>query len=146
MNSTRVSLLIRIRDPNDSVSWGEFHELYSPLIYRFARARGLNHDDAEEIRSSCFETVVKSIREFDYSAKKGGFKAWLRRLVLNRVIDFKRKRVVHALDTGELAGVVDSSKSPEEAFEEQWKLTHLRFCLEKVKGMIPEITFRAFEL
>ncbi len=146
MNTTRASLLIRIRDPKDSVSWREFHELYAPLIYRYARKRGLGHDEAEEVRSSCFETIVKSIQEFDYVSAKGGFKAWLQKIVLNRVIDLKRKHVVHQIETDELRSIPDGENTPEQAFDEQWKLSHLSFCLERVRTKLPETTMRAFEL
>ena len=146
MDTTRASLLIRVRDPNDSVSWSEFHEIYAPILYHFARARGLSHADAEEIRSSCYETIVKQINEFDYAKEKGSFKSWLRRIVVNRVIDFRRKKTPELLKSVDLDGLQDDSKTPEEAFDEQWKLSHLNFCLDKIRSRVPEKTFRAFEL
>ena len=146
MDTTRASLLIRVRDPNDSVSWSEFHEIYSPILYHFARARGLNHSDAEEIRSSCYETILKHIKEFDYEKERGSFKSWLRRIVVNRVIDFRRKKMPEHLKSGELADLTDDAQTPEEAFDEQWKMSHLNFCLDKIKSLVPEKTFRAFEM
>lgn len=146
MDTTRASLLIRIRDLDDVESWREFHELYSPLLYRYARARGLNHDEAEEIRSSCLETLVTHIREFDYSAGKGGFKAWLRRMVLNRVIDLKRKLTPKQLDSQEMEQNQAPEMTPDEIFDEQWKLSHLKYCLGIVQTLIPEKTYQAFEM
>lgn len=146
MNSTRASLLLRVRDPSDSVSWREFHDLYSPLIYRYARQRGLSHADADEIRSSCFETIVKSIEDFDYSPTRGRFKAWLKRIVLNRVIDLKRKTPIIQLETNELAGLQDNQQELEKAFDDQWKLSHLGFCLEKVRSKVSDTTYQIFEL
>lgn len=146
MKSTRASLLIRVRDPSDSVSWREFHDLYSPLIYRYARDRGLSHDDAEEIRSSCFETLVKTIRDFEYSATKGRFRAWLKRIVLNRVVDLKRKRPAIQLDTNELTGLPDKQLNLEQAFDQQWKLSHLSFCLERVRSKVSDTTYQVFEM
>ena len=146
MKSTRASLLMRVRDPSDSVSWREFHDLYSPLIYRYARDRGLSHDDAEEIRSSCFETIVKSIQDFEYSEAKGRFKAWLKRIVLNRVIDLKRKRPAIQLDTNELSGLPDKQLNLEQAFDEQWKLSHLSFCLERVRPNVSDTMYQVFEM
>lgn len=146
MDTTRASLLLRIRDLDDAESWREFHGLYSPLLYRYARARGLNHDEAEEIRSSCLETLVTHIREFDYSAGKGGFKAWLRRMVLNRVIDLKRKQTPNQIDPEEMEQNQDPELTPAEIFDEQWKLSHLKYCLGMVKSSIPTKTYQAFEM
>ena len=36
--STRLSLLVRIRDPRDERAWTEFLAIYTPLVYRLIRA------------------------------------------------------------------------------------------------------------
>jgi RNA polymerase sigma-70 factor (ECF subfamily) len=38
--STRVSLLLRLRDPRDHESWMEFLSLYEPVVYRLLRRHG----------------------------------------------------------------------------------------------------------
>ena len=144
MDTTRASLLIRIRDPDDSVSWGEFYQIYSPLIYRYALSRGLSHADAEEIRSSCYETIVKKIKTFEYEKSKGGFKAWLRRVVTNRVIDLHRKRIAQAGANSQLNKIPANDKTPDEVFDEQWKTNHLNFCLRKLRPTVEPVKFDAF--
>lgn len=145
MTTTRASLLIRVRKPDDSVAWSEFYELYSPLLYQYAKARGLSDSDADEIRSSCLATLVTHIREFKYDRSKGTFKSWLRRIVVNRVIDLQRKRRPLQLGDSDEA-VLDQGGNPEEMFDEKWKLYHLKYCLEQVRGKVPSQTFGAFEL
>lgn len=146
MDTTRASLLIRIRNPDDSVSWNEFYQIYSPLIYRYALSRGLNHDDAEEIRSSCYETILKKIGSFEYEKQKGGFKAWLRRIVTNRVIDSKRKLAPQHGRDSQLNRIPADEESAEEMFDEQWKRNHLNYCLKKLKPQIESTQFDAFML
>ncbi|HKB35845.1 MAG TPA: sigma factor, partial [Gemmataceae bacterium] len=46
---TRPSLLVRIRDAADREAWRQFVELYAPLVYRFARRRGLQDADAADL-------------------------------------------------------------------------------------------------
>ena len=46
--TTRPSLLVRIRDARDAEAWREFVRLYSPLVYRFARRKGLQDADAAD--------------------------------------------------------------------------------------------------
>ncbi|MEI8382986.1 MAG: hypothetical protein WCJ09_22890 [Planctomycetota bacterium] len=43
---TRSSLLVKLREPHDQQAWGEFVELYLPLILRLAKQRGLQEADA----------------------------------------------------------------------------------------------------
>ena len=143
MEETHPSLLIRVRDPNDRKAWQEFFDLYSPLLYSCARERGLSHDDAEEIQSSCYETIIKSIQNFDYSKEKGGFRAWLRTMVNRRVIDLFRKKKMPNADSSDLNRVANE-ESADEIFERNWRLHHLRYCVEQVRHRVQPDTFEVF--
>src|SRR5262249_52941712 len=46
---TRASLLVRIRDARDAAAWGEFVDLYAPLVHGFARRQGLQDADAADL-------------------------------------------------------------------------------------------------
>ena len=146
MDTTRPSLLIRIKDPRDAAAWAEFHELYAPLLYRYARARGLSHEDAEDVRSTCYEAIVRQIREFQYEKQKGGFKAWLRTLVNRRVIDLLRKRREPIADSQDLAELPARDPSLDEMWDRHWKEQHLAYCVEQVRGSVTAQTFEAFLL
>ena len=115
-DSTSPSLLIRIKDSSNVKAWQEFFDLYSPLIYSYARQRGLDHEDAEDIRSSVYETVVKHIVEFDYSDGKTGFRAWLQTVVHRRVIDLFRKRKPESAESSDLRNL----ESPQQSVDEIW--------------------------
>jgi RNA polymerase sigma-70 factor (ECF subfamily) len=121
MNTTRASLLFRVKNPRDTQAWSEFYDLYGPLLYRFARAKGLSHDDAEEVQSTCYEQIVRQICHFDYDKQKGGFKAWLRTLVCRRVIDLLRKHREPPAESQDLKTVLDPDLAPDELWEQHWK-------------------------
>lgn len=146
MRTTRASLLIRVKDTRDTEAWTEFYELYAPILYGFAKARGLNHHDALEVQSGCYESIVRQIPCFDYDKQKGGFKAWLRVIVNRRVVDLLRKRKEVRADTNEIAAVECGDQSVEEIWEENWKKQHLRRCFELVKGEVSDIQYEAFRL
>jgi hypothetical protein len=46
---TRASLLVRLRDGTNHLAWQEFVTLYSPVVYGFARKRGLQDADAADL-------------------------------------------------------------------------------------------------
>ena len=48
-NETRPSLLVRMRNARDEWAWGEFVEIYSPLVYGFSRKQGLQDADAVDV-------------------------------------------------------------------------------------------------
>ena len=145
-DATRPSLLIRIKDSDDVEAWREFYELYSPLLYSFARQRGLSHDEAEDIRSSCYETIVRHIKQFNYAEEKTGFRAWLRTMVLRRVIDFQRKKRPQELSWQRLDGIPVDQSSAEDDWEKAWRLHHLKYCVALVGKRVQPTSFEVFRL
>ena len=59
--TTRPSLLVRLRDSRDEQAWGEFVEIYRPLVYRLARRRGLQDADALELVQEVMIKVASAI-------------------------------------------------------------------------------------
>jgi RNA polymerase sigma-70 factor (ECF subfamily) len=57
---TPVSLLGRLRRPDDLEAWGRFVELYTPLLYYWARRQGLQQADAKDLvqESPIFKTFA----------------------------------------------------------------------------------------
>ena len=145
MNTTQSTLLERIRDLADDDAWREFRRLYAPLLYHYARALGLSHDDAEDVRAKCYEAIVINIGEFEYERQRGGFKAWLRTMAHRRVIDLQRKRREVALASGELADQVSPESSPDVLFDRVWEAEHLRYCVEEARANCTEATYLMFK-
>ncbi len=146
MDTTRASLLVRIKDARDTEAWAQFHDIYAPLIYRYARKRGLSREDAEDVRSKCYEAVVQQIKTFDYAKSRGGFKAWLRTIVDRRVIDLYRKKREQRAGSDVLRQVEADQPSPEEVWERQWRKQHLKYCVEQIRSEVSQRTFEAFSI
>jgi RNA polymerase sigma-70 factor, ECF subfamily len=91
VEETRSSLLVRIRDPLDHVSWKSFVDIYVPLIYHYLRQRGLQDADASDVTQEVLTDVARSIRSFDYQPEKGKFRNWLGMLTRRRCYKFWEK-------------------------------------------------------
>ena len=92
-NITHPSLLVRIRNADDDQSWCEFVEIYSPLIYGFARKRGLQDADAVDLTQEVLRIVARSIGRLEYDRRRGSFRGWLFTIVRNELSDwFSRQR------------------------------------------------------
>ena len=93
MDKTSESLLARVKDLRDTESWRRFVEIYEPLLYRYARLRGLSREDASEVKQECLTRLVEVMPHFEYLRERGKFKTWLYRLANNKIRDmFKRRR------------------------------------------------------
>lgn len=145
MDTTRPSLLLRIRDRADIGAWGTFDAIYRPMLYRFARASGLNTDDAEDVAQQCFAVISDRIAEFSYDPQKGRFKGWLRTLVNNRVRNLRRDRKDRQAGTADLRQAQQREPSPDEVFEKIWMEEHLWQCLRELRAEVEETTFQAYQ-
>ena len=68
---TRESLLARLNSPQSDEGWREFAAIYRPLVYRVAKAKGLQHADAEDLTQEVLSVIERSLDQFD--PKMGGF-------------------------------------------------------------------------
>ncbi|MFV1967504.1 MAG: RNA polymerase sigma factor [Pirellulaceae bacterium] len=90
MDSTSVSLLRRLRQPDQQVAWQRFVDLYAPLIYHWSRSQGLNATDAPDLVQEVLATLVAKLPEFEYDPTQR-FRGWLRTVTVNKARDFQRR-------------------------------------------------------
>jgi len=144
MNTTRASLLLRVRDRGDADAWRTFDAIYRPMLLRFALAKGLQHDAAEEIAQQCMTAVGEHIGSFDYDPQKGRFKAWLRTMAHNKVRNYFRDRRLAQAESGQLRGLEDDGDAPDETFDKLWMQQHLWHCLGELQREVEPVTYDAF--
>jgi len=145
LETTRPSLLQRVKDPRDNESWREFYQLYQPLLYRYARARGLSRENADEVTQQCLTILSEKMADFEYSREKGGFKHWLRRITNNKINDFFKKRRLPLAQSADFRRPQETELSPDEIWERQWQKKHLQYCLKLIRPEVATTTFQAFE-
>ncbi len=145
MTTTRASLLVRIKDRNDSVSWQEFDGIYRPMLHQFARARGIDAAAADDVVQQCMTVVARHIQSFEYDPGKGRFKAWLRTMVNNRVKNLFRDRKDRAAESTDFKREQDREPAPDELFDRLWMDEHLRHCLRLIRDEVEPDTFKAFQ-
>lgn len=143
---TRASLLVRIKNRDDVEAWRQFYELYSPLLARYAAARGLSREDIEDVQATCYEAIVRQIQDFEYDPARGRFKSWLKTLVSRRVADLLRRRRERHLRSEALRQVQDGGEGPDEVWEQHWKQQHLKYCVDLIRGEVSPQTFKIFTL
>lgn len=143
-DTTHGSLLLRVRDPRDEEGWRTFYDIYSPLILRYAQARGLRPADAEEILQECMTALARGMRDFDYSPAKGRFKSWLRSMVNHQVINFLRRRRDRQAGEEQLAVLPDTDPSVSAVWDRTWRVQRLTYCLEQVRAEVAPKTYDAF--
>lgn len=101
--TTRISLLMRLRDTDNQDAWVDFVSVYRPVIYRFARQRGLQEADAQDLAQSVLAAVADRIPQWEPDDDRARFRTWLRRVAMNQTITMYRRRKPDAARGGTTA-------------------------------------------
>jgi RNA polymerase sigma-70 factor (ECF subfamily) len=148
---TRHSLLLRLHDAADEAAWGQFTELYEPVIYRLARARGLQDADAREVVQEVLMAVAKAAERLPphVHGEAGGFRRWLAITTRNRVIDrFRRREVRGTGRSTQVQRLAELPAAAEPGTELQQELRKQLFsqAADHVKQQVASSTWQAFWL
>jgi RNA polymerase sigma-70 factor (ECF subfamily) len=148
--STRASLLLRLRDPQDHEAWIEFVTLYEPVIYRLLRRKGMQDADAREIMQELFLAVSRSIGRWDPAKERGSFRGWLRRVTRNLVINWLKQRARRDVAIGgsgmhALLDLLPAAEGTESAeFDRELRRALFHRAAEQVRGEVQAPTWQAF--
>ncbi|HVA50766.1 MAG TPA: sigma-70 family RNA polymerase sigma factor [Pirellulales bacterium] len=148
---TRASLLVQLRDGSNHRAWQEFLDLYGPMIYSFARSRGLQDADAADLMQEVMRSVMNAIGRFDYDRQQGTFRGWLFTITRNKVFNFLSARRIRPQASGDTATkrLLDNQADPNDDTD-QWELEYQRRlaarAMDRVKGEFQEKTWQAFWL
>ncbi len=93
MHTTSISLLERLRRSSQQEDWKRFVDLYTPLLFSWARGAGLKDPDAADLVQDVLTLLVQKLPEFHYDQHKS-FRSWLLTLTLNKWRDLLRRRAV----------------------------------------------------
>ena len=89
--STSTGLLERVRG-KDPQAWERLCRVYGPLVYEWARAAGLQDQDAADVGQDVFQTVALRMHTFRRDRPGDTFRGWLWTITRNKVGDHLRRR------------------------------------------------------
>ena len=147
--TTRPSLLSRVRNLSDHAAWREFDETYRDLILRYCQRKGLQRSDAEDVRQMVMLNLARQLRTFSYQPERGRFRDYMGRVVQNAIHRFFRRPrpSMRGLDTDVVAGLDDEGELRErdEAWEAEWMLHHYRRAMATVRETAEPRSVEVFE-
>jgi RNA polymerase sigma factor (sigma-70 family) len=147
-NSTRSSLLARLRGPRDEGAWRRFDRLYGEVIVRYARRRGLSLADAEDVRQNVLVSMVSVMPRFEYRRDRGRFRSYLGRAVGNAIERQRHRAHVvreRPIDDHELAAIPADDSGPDPGFERDWVDHHLRRALDELRRTTSDQSLKVFD-
>ncbi|MHB8897514.1 MAG: RNA polymerase sigma factor [Thermoguttaceae bacterium] len=145
--TTRHSLLLRLDGGSDKQAWSDFVDLYSPVVYGFARRQGLQDADAADLVQEVLGSVARSVTNYD--RQKGRFRSWLMAVVRHRLSEFWAQRGRQVSGSGDTSVLdhlrqVSGGNGEEEFWEAEYQRSVLRLAVVRVRDEFEESTWRAF--
>jgi RNA polymerase sigma factor (sigma-70 family) len=150
--ATRASLLIRLRDAGDTGAWQEFVALYAPIIYGFARKRGLQDADAADLMQDVLRSISTAVHRLDYNTTRGTFRGWLFTVTRNKIFNFLESRGRRTVGTGDsslhrrLDQHADKNGDLAADWEADYQRTMAAHAMDRVKIEFQPATWNAFTL
>lgn len=147
---TRASLLVRLRDGSNHRAWQEFMNLYGPVIYGYARKRGLQDADAADLTQEVLRSVSTAIHRLEYDKAQGTFRGWLFTITRNRIFTFLSSRRNRPQAAGDSAThqVLQSHAAAVE--DDAWELEYQRrlaeLAMKRIQNEFQDTTWQAFWL
>lgn len=90
MESTSVSLIQRLRDPNDADAWQRFVSLYVPALHAWTKKYHIESALAEDLIQEVLILLLEKLPHFEYDQSKS-FRAWLKVVTMNKWRELQRK-------------------------------------------------------
>lgn len=145
--TSHISLLAKLREKQDADALEEFHLRYSDLIISFARRRGLQIADCEEILQNVLLALTVSLPGMIYDPFKGTFGAYLKTVTVRAVARFCSENHKPApLEGAEVAGgtaLLDTNC--EAAWEAEWRQHHLKRAMRVIEAEFSKRDLAAFD-
>ena len=133
------------------MAWEQFVGLYAPLVYSFARRKGLQDADAADIAQDVLTSVAQQMRQWEYQPDRGSFRGWLFTIARNRLRNWNSsaaRRVDGRGGDGHQASL--NAQPQDEPDEAGWDAEYARQVFHWAAGLVREQvsdqTWQAFEL
>jgi len=149
--STHTTLLGRLRSqPADQAAWNAFVDRYGPRIYTWARQRGAQDADAQDVVQMVLVKLADRMRTFEYDRTRS-FRGYLRTLTQHAWADLvtARQRVGRGSGDSDVESCLDSIEARTDlvaSLEEAFDLEILEEATARVRLRVSPHVWQAFHL
>jgi RNA polymerase sigma-70 factor (ECF subfamily) len=116
--------------------WNRLQGIYLPLIERWlSRVPGLG-DESADLAQEVLVVVFREIPRFE-RRREGSFRAWLRKVTINKILSYRRqhhRRPAVGLDAAD--GFLERLSDPHGDLAREWDRDHDKHVLEKLLAVV----------
>jgi RNA polymerase sigma-70 factor, ECF subfamily len=137
VSPTSFSLLDRLKVAGPEASdWNRLQGIYLPLIERWlGRVPGLG-DESADLVQEVLVVVFREIPRFERQ-REGSFRAWLRKVTVNKVLNYRRQRHLRpAVGLDPADGFLERLSDPNGDLAREWDRDHDKHVVEKLLAVV----------
>jgi RNA polymerase sigma-70 factor (ECF subfamily) len=123
-------------------------DIYGPVLYAWARRRGLQPHDAADVTQEVLIVVVGSIGRWRQDPERGRFRDWLWTVTRNKLLDFWRaeKRRARASTRPEIQALLQQLRAASQELQRDWDESYLGEVLARALVQLrPEFSAKTWE-
>ena len=147
--TTRKSLILRARDPDDRQAWEDFVRFYERFIFHVLHRMNVSSSDFDDLVQNVLLKLWRSIASYD--PEKARFRTWLGVVVRNAVYDqfaeSKRhgKLLEHELNYMQRLES-DNASEVERLIEQEWAQYVTNLALQRIEKLFSKEAVKSFTM
>ena len=150
--TTRNTLIVKVKDPNNKGAWDEFVSFYTSFIHMVLKQSGLHNNYVDDVTQDILLRIWKYFKSYDPDKHNVKFRTWLSRVVRNATYDFyktkaKKDKMFSSVDELFFMNSSDFSDNElERLISIEWEKHIVELAISNIKGMFSGVAIQVFEL
>jgi len=150
--TTRNTLLLRAKDPDDTLAWDDFCTYYRRFVRIVLEHLNAPQQHLDDIIQECLLRIWGEYPNLDYDPQRARFRTWLSTVIRNTMINYinKQKRIKDKHDKYSEENVTVCKDMVESDFaavvEKEWQVYVANLALERVRTKFSGKAIEAFEM
>lgn len=121
--------------------WEDFYRVYGPMVVATVRHYVADRDDADDLVQEIWLTVSRRLPQFEWRDSRGGFRAWMSKLVRDKTVDLIRRRLRQLSVTTADKALDELLERGDQELEAQLSREAVRAAVEELRPQIGELNY-----
>ena len=143
--STRFTLIQRVKNRLDESSWEDFTQTYTPYIMAILHRSGIPKSSVEDLCQDILLKIWMSIENFEYDPEKCTFRTWLSVVCRNTVYKFSAKQKKVNADNDLEMPPLPNEAEIDSIIEREWRLYIAGQAMQRVTQQFNETALNAYK-
>src|SRR5262249_8904687 len=130
--------------------WEEFYRVYDRMVARTVRHYVSDRQDAADVIQEVWLTVARRLPDFEWRENRGGFRAWMSKLIHDKTVDLIRRNLRRQArsrpESAPSSEPAAADGDPRDAMHEQLQREAIGAVIAALRPRVGELNFAILHL